>query len=110
MSDEDLARAIAKLRADYAERLPGTVAQMESLWRGLVAAEAPAAKLAELAGMAHTIAGSGATFGLPGASNAARELELFLDRFVQSGRLPGPVEQDTVAALLAALGQAAVGR
>ena len=41
---------------------------------------------------------------------AARELELFLDRLVETGRLPGPAEQETVSAMLVALTQAAVER
>jgi len=110
MSEDELSRAIAKLRIEYAEQLPGTVAQMEELWRDLVAAEIALSKLADLARMAHSITGSGTTFGLPGASRAAGELELFLDHFAESGRLPGPAEQETVSALLVALRQAAVQR
>ena len=110
MNNDELERVIAKLRVDYACQLPGTVAQMEDLWRRLVAAEIPLSKLAELARMAHSITGSGTTFGLPDASRAARELELFLDRLVETGRLPGPAEQETVSAMLVALTQAAVER
>ncbi len=110
MNDDKLGHTIAKLCADYADQLPGTVAQMEDLWRRLVAAEMPLSKLTELARMAHGISGAGATFGLPGASLAARELELFLARFVETGRLPGPEEQEPGSALLAALRQAAVER
>lgn len=108
MKDDDLARTIAKLRADYAAQLPGSVAQMDELWQRLLAAEVPAARLAEFTRMAHSIAGAGTTFGLPGASRAARELESFLERFAAGGRLPEPAEQETVAALLAALKQAVV--
>lgn len=110
MNDDELKDALAKLRADYAEQLPGTVAQMEGLWQGMVAAEVPISKLADLARMVHSVTGSGATFGLPAASRAARELELFLDKIVASGRLPGPAEQASVSALLAALRQAALER
>ena len=108
MKDDELERTLAKLSADYVEQLPGTVAQMEDLWRRVVAAEIPELRLAELTRMAHSITGSGATFGLPNASRAARELELFLNRFGDSGRLPSPAEQKTVSALLAALRQTAV--
>ena len=45
MTDKQLEHMIAKLRADYAEQLPGRFVQMEYLWRGLVAAEIPSAKL-----------------------------------------------------------------
>lgn len=110
MDDDELKRALAKLYADYAGNLPATVAQMEDLWRRLVAAEIAPMRLAEFVRMAHSITGSGATFGVPDASRAARDLELFLDPFAHSGRLPGAAEQMTVAALLAALRQAAVQR
>ena len=109
-NDDQLARTIAGLRAEYAGELPGAVAQMEDLWRRLVAAEVPSSRLAELARMAHSITGSGTTFGLAGASRAAGELELFLDQYAASGRFPGPPEQETVSALLAALRQSAVQR
>jgi chemotaxis protein histidine kinase CheA len=108
VSDDELGRTIAKLREEYADQLPGTVAQMEELWRRLVAAEVPAARLAELTRMAHSITGSGTTFGIPDASRAARDLELLLDRLGESGRAPGPAEQESVSALLTALRQAAV--
>jgi HPt (histidine-containing phosphotransfer) domain-containing protein len=108
VNDDELKRKLAKLQADYAAQLPATVAQMEELWRCLVAAETAPLRLADLARMAHSIAGSGTTFGVPNASRAARELELFLDPFAQSGRLPGAAEQTTIAALLAALRQAAI--
>ena len=108
VNDDELQRTIAKLRADYAAQLPGTVAQMEDLWRSLVAAGMPPLPLAELVRMVHSITGSGATFGVPDASRAARELEECLERIGRSGRLPGPQEQERVSALLAALRQAAV--
>ena len=108
VNDDELQRTIAKLRADYAAQLPGSVAQMEELWRSLVAAGMPPLRLAELVRMVHSVTGSGATFGVPDASRAARELEECLERIGRSGRLPGPQEQERVSALLAALRQAAV--
>lgn len=110
MNDDELKDALAKLRADYAAQLPGTVAQMEQLWQGLAAAEIPPAKLTELARMAHSMAGSGATFGFPNVSRTARELEMFLDPFAGGEQLPAPAAQERVAQLLAALRHAAVGR
>jgi len=110
VNESELARTINKLRADYAEQLPVTVAQMEELWRRLVHAELPLAKLADLVRMAHSISGSGATFGLPGASQAARELESHLDQISAVGCPPGAAEQEAVSALLAALRQAALQR
>jgi HPt (histidine-containing phosphotransfer) domain-containing protein len=108
MNEDELGRTIAKLSADYAAQLPGTVAQMEELWRRIVAAELPLLRLSELLRTAHSISGSGATFGLPGASEAAGEFELLMERLIESGQPPGPGEQVTASALLAAIRQAAV--
>src|SRR5512141_1209007 len=107
VNNDELQRELAKLRADYAAQLPATVAQMEELWRRLVAAEIAPSRLPELVRMAHSIAGSGATFGVPGAGKAAGALEAFLDRYGKSGQLPDAQAQPTVAALLAALRRAA---
>ncbi|MBE0615454.1 MAG: Hpt domain-containing protein [Burkholderiales bacterium] len=107
MDDDDLERMIGRLSAEYAEQLPDTLAQMEDLWRCVVAAEIPSLRLSELVRMAHSISGSGATFGLPQVSKTARELELFIEQLAESDRQPGPAEQEAVAALLAALRRAA---
>jgi HPt (histidine-containing phosphotransfer) domain-containing protein len=107
MNDDKLQLTIARLSADYAAQLPDTVAQMEDLWRRFIAAEIPSLRLSELVRMAHSISGSGTTFGLPQVSKTARELELFMERLAESGRQPDPTEQEAVAALLAAIRQAA---
>jgi len=107
VNEDELERAIAKLSADYAAQLPGTVAHMEELWRGIVATELPLSRLSELARTAHSISGSGTTFGLPRASEAAGELERFMERLIVSGRPPGPAEHAEARALLAALRQVA---
>ena len=107
MSEEELRRTLAKLRADYAAQLPDTVAQMAQTWRRVLAAELPPAALSELLRMAHSIGGSATTFGLPAASEAARALERLLEGCADSGRLPERGAQDRIAALLAALLRAA---
>ena len=108
MSDPKLDGVLAKLRVDYAAHLPGSVAEMEELWRRLVAGEAPQSELEALVRMVHSVAGSGTTFNFPEASRVARALELLLDPFRQQGRLPDPAAQDGVVALLDELRQVAV--
>lgn len=110
MSDDELERVIAKLRAEYAEQLPETIAQMEALWQSIVTAETPFVRQRELVRMAHSISGSGTTFGIPGATRAAHELEMFLDQIGNSGTLPAAEEIKTVSALLAALKHAVIQR
>lgn len=102
-----LQRTFAMLCAKYQVKLPGTVAQFEDIWRRVLAAEAPVSRLADLIQIAHNIAGTGKTFGFASASEAAREIELFLEPVCAAGRLPDAAEQERVAALLAALKSAA---
>ena len=109
MSDslDALQRTFAVLSAKYQVKLPGTVAQFEDLWRRLLAAEAPVSGLADLIQIAHNIAGTGKTFGFESAGEVAREIELCLEPACAAGRLPDAAEQERVAALLAALKNAA---
>ena len=102
-----LKRTIASLRDDYASSLPGKIAEIEELWQRLLADDAPVAGLQDVVRMVHGIAGSGATFGLAAASDAARELGRFLNPIHAAGRLPDAAERKRVAALIAALKQAA---
>ncbi len=108
MQDDELERAIGKLRADYAEQLPRAVAQMEALWRQLVAVETAPTAMDELMRTAHSIAGAGGTFGFDQASRAARALELALDPFRLGSSIPDATAQAGIAALLDELKQAAL--
>ena len=109
MSDslDALHRTFAILRAKYQFKLPGTVAHFEDLWRRVLAAEAPVSGVADLIQIAHNIAGNGKTFGFASAGEVAREIELCLEPACAAGRLPAAAEQERVAALLAALKNAA---
>jgi len=95
------------LRAKYQVKLPGTVAQLEDLWRRLLAAEAPDSSLEELIQIAHNIAGTAKTFGFGTAGETARDIELLLQPVCAAGRLPDAAERERVAELLAALESAA---
>ena len=63
-------------RANYCLALPQRLAQIELLWHQVQVGENAAQALASLERCAHSLAGSGATFGFAGVGNAARELEL----------------------------------
>ena len=63
-------------RADYRRALPQRVAQIELLWHQMLNGDSSADVLATLQRCAHSLAGSGATFGFAGMGSAARELEL----------------------------------
>ena len=69
--------AMLKLqRAEYRRALPQRLAHIESLWHQVLGGNDAAQALATLERSAHSLAGSGATFGCAGAGSAARELEL----------------------------------
>lgn len=104
---EALQRTFAMLSAKYQVTLPGKVAQFDELWRQLIAAEAPVSRLTELVQIAHNIAGNAKTFGFASAGEVARQIELCLEPACSAGRLPNAAEQERVAALLAALKNAA---
>ncbi|OGA96686.1 MAG: hypothetical protein A3E79_03265 [Burkholderiales bacterium RIFCSPHIGHO2_12_FULL_61_11] len=63
-------------RADYHRSLPQRLEQIESLWGQVLNDEAPVQALASLERCAHSLAGSGATFGFAALGDAARGLEL----------------------------------
>lgn len=65
-------------RADYRRALPQRLAQIELLWHQVQIGENAVQMLASLERCAHSLAGSGATFGFAGVGSAARELELAL--------------------------------
>lgn len=104
---EALQRTFAMLSAKYQVTLPAKVAQFDDLWRQVLAAEAPVSRLADLVQIAHNIAGNAKTFGFASAGEAARKIELCLEPACSAGRLPDATEQEHVAALLAALKNAA---
>lgn len=74
MSDdgEELHRALAGMRAEYASGLPAKLALIESLWRE-IGAGAP--KDQDLLRVVHSIAGAAGTFGLAEVGDAALQLE-----------------------------------
>ena len=63
-------------RADYRCALPGRLAELELLWQQVKKGDGAAQALAILERCAHSLAGSGATFGCAEVGNAARALEL----------------------------------
>jgi len=63
-------------RADFRRSLPGRLDQIETLWHQALNDETPSLALATLERCAHSLAGSGATFGCADIGAAARVLEL----------------------------------
>lgn len=71
-------------RADYRRALPQRVAQIEWLWHQVLNGDSSADALVTLERCAHSLAGSGATFGFAGMGSAARELELTVNPLLDS--------------------------
>lgn len=66
---------LERQRADYQRTLPERLAQIEGLWHQVPTGANATQALANLERYAHSLAGSGATFGFAGVGDAARELE-----------------------------------
>lgn len=87
----------------YARRLTGQLAEIRTEWRrSQHDCENPQA-LATMHRIAHTVAGSGATFGFPKVSHTARELKLLLENAI-AGEIPIDLDfRDKVEVALAEL-------
>ena len=107
MESREVNKRIAVMRAEYAAKLPARIADIEQRWNALLAAGLPAAGLEELVRTVHGIAGSGAIFGMAAASAAARALEVCLESMRTLDAPAGEAERERVAALIAALRDAA---
>jgi HPt (histidine-containing phosphotransfer) domain-containing protein len=79
---DPIAEAVARFRA----KLPARIDEIEAAWRSGDGARAEAA--------AHKLAGAGATFGLPVASEIARRLET---AFSSGGGDSGAIARDIAA-------------
>lgn len=90
-------------RADYRSSLPQRLAQIDSLWRQVLNNEAPAPALVSLERCAHSLAGSGATFGFADLGDAARLLELAISPLLGATQALTPAAQAEVSRAVAAL-------
>jgi len=112
----DIEEQLRLLRRDYIERVGGKIHQIDEVWNNLQQATSHQTAtgnelLKTLHRLAHTLAGSGATFGFATLSAAARSLESYLRAIIEEAALPGAVLQSEeqrgeVAVLLNTLRQA----
>jgi HPt (histidine-containing phosphotransfer) domain-containing protein len=77
-------------RAEYRASLPERLRQIGLLWRQVQNGETPAQALASLERCAHSLAGSGATFGCAAVGDAARALELAINPLLHSAHALSP--------------------
>jgi periplasmic divalent cation tolerance protein len=76
---ESLQARLDALRATYLESLPGRLELIERLWDRLNSHRTPE-ELKEMHLAVHSLAGSGATFGLRKPGDTAKRLELLIKR------------------------------
>ena len=74
--DSSFLAGLEQLRSDYRRSLPRQLTRISALWQQALHGENPAEALATLERCAHSLAGSGGTFGCSDMGDAARELEL----------------------------------
>lgn len=104
MNQAEFEAALQALRDEYRRNLPGKIEELASAWRVLRDGEWDAEQFKTFTRLAHSLAGSGATYGFDAVSQAARELELYCKAQNGAARL-GLAEQDTVEKLLLRLQQ-----
>lgn len=76
---------LAEQRSQYGRSLPGKVGQIEALWRLVAAGDHAGEALAQLERLAHTLGGTAGSLGFVAAGQAARALELLIQRAGQPG-------------------------
>ena len=97
-SPEDFLRFLEEQRGDYRRGLPEKLEQMERLAERI--GTDPAVDLTGLERLAHSMAGSGGTFGFDALGEAARALELSVQRLRESGAGATERQRDAVRGAL----------
>ncbi len=90
-------------RAEFRRSLPGRLGQIETLWHQALNDETPGVALATLERCAHSLAGSGATFGFAALGDAARVLELAISPLLGATHTLTPTAQSEVSRAVEAL-------
>ena len=90
--DEDPTRVgktlqqLMEMQQDYASRLPGKIIELEQIWERIQGRGDSREDLALLRRKAHSLSGSGTTFGFKEISESARQLELLVDMIITEGK------------------------
>jgi diguanylate cyclase (GGDEF)-like protein len=108
-SRKDFLAQLAVLRESYVQQLPEKLQQIQSTWTSLLEDQSNRETLRTLHRMAHSLTGSGATFGLDEVSAKARVLERKLKTLVESSDAPVAAAKKVVESAMDAL-QLAVAR
>jgi chemotaxis protein histidine kinase CheA len=95
------------LHAYFARRLPARLGEMAEAWDAVRAAAWSADSLRLLHRLAHSLAGTGSTFGFPDVSTTARDLEHLLETALAGAAPPDDAMARRVEQLLGDLDSAA---
>ncbi|MEK6747821.1 MAG: Hpt domain-containing protein [Pseudomonadota bacterium] len=103
----DLDARLIELRRQYVAQLPKKFSDIEALWRQLRTQDDPQQR-ADLHRLTHSLAGSGATYGFPNISTAARHAEDILKPHSEAQGQPLPASQieDALRSLGKVIGEA----
>lgn len=99
MEPSEFQAALNALRQEYERNLSTKIGEIESNWRALTLGEWNADTFKTMVRNAHSLAGSGATYGFVHVSTASRAFEQFAKR-LNAEQLPDPTEHETIELLL----------
>ena len=92
-----LVKKMEALKGEFAAKLPDRVAGFGPALEALRAdADTARAALATIRFDAHSLAGSGATFGFPKISTLAREIDGLVDVYLDADRIPDAIEREVL--------------
>ena len=86
-SHSTIEEKLALLQANFKSTLPGKVDEIERCWNSVNVEDADKTPLFDCHRMAHTLVGSGGTFGAVVVSTAARELEQAMKLLIEDKML-----------------------
>ena len=89
-----------KVAAQYVEKLPAKMSEIEAAWGTLQGSETPVAAAAALRDLAHKLAGTAGSYGLGKLSAAAAALEHKLDEHPANERSVSPGAHASIKALV----------
>lgn len=98
-----LDQQLSQLRESFAARLPGRVEEIVGAWKAIAENGWNAENGKRFHRLIHSLSGAAATFGFAALSQAARELELYVEPLLTAVVPPAPEQNATIAAWLQTL-------
>ncbi len=102
-SNEQFLERLKALRSDYVGQFPARIKAIVQNWNGYEKADDPAQVLQLLLRQAHSLKGSGATYGFSSVSETAAQLYTLLGKVQEQDKTPDDQQRSQIAALLKSL-------